>query len=38
MKNKLIKTIANVFLKVGKHYGGNVSPGGYYKPKRQERT
>ena len=34
MKNKFVKVVANVLLMVGEHYDGNVSPHGYYKPKK----
>lgn len=33
MKNKLIKTVANVMIHIGTRYNGDVSPYGYYKPK-----
>lgn len=34
MKNKLIKTVANVMIHIGTRYNGDVSPHGYYKPKK----
>lgn len=35
MKNKLIKTVANVMVHIGTRYNGDVSPHGYYKPKKK---
>lgn len=34
MKDRLIQLITNLMISVSKHYEGNVSPGGYYKPKK----
>lgn len=34
MKDRLIQLIANMMILVSKHYKGNVSPGGYYKPRK----
>lgn len=36
MKNKLIKMVANVVINIGTYYNENVSPHGYYKPKKVE--
>jgi hypothetical protein len=34
MKDRLIQSIANLMISVSKHYEGNVSPRGYYKPRK----
>lgn len=34
MKNKLVTVLAKVLIKIGETYGNNVSPKGYYKPKK----
>lgn len=34
MKDRLIQLIANMMISVSKHYEGNVSPRGYYKPRK----
>lgn len=38
MKNKLVKAVADIMLGIGKHYDGNVSPHGYYKPRKKEKS
>ena len=35
MKDRLIQLIANMMISVSKHYEGNVSPRGYYKPRKE---
>lgn len=34
MKNKFASVLSKVLLKVGNTFDGNVSPQGYYKPKK----
>lgn len=34
MKDKLVKLLAGALLKVEKTYNSNVSPHGFYKPKK----
>lgn len=36
MKDKLVKVLVEALLKVEKAYNGNVSPYGYYKPKKEQ--
>lgn len=34
MKDKLVQMFANVMLSISRHYAGNISPRGYYKPRK----
>lgn len=34
MKNKMMTVMSKALIKVGRAFNGNVSPKGYYKPKK----
>lgn len=34
MKNKAVSILSKALIKVGKPFDGNVSPGGFYKPRK----